>query len=131
MRKKQIPRLFAGEVENLFDNSVMPQVIFYYFSFLSLADFSVDLARVLVWALDSYDDNDPLNVAGEEISIKELSESIASLINVQSEVIYDLSYSDGPLKRTVSTKKFEKLYPTFIMTEFTAALESIIRGLTL
>lgn len=93
--------------------------------------YAPDLARVLVWALDSYDDNDPLNVAGEEISIKELSESIASLINVQSEVIYDLSYSDGPLKRTVSTKKFEKLYPTFIMTEFTAALESIIRGLTL
>ena len=87
------------------------------------------MAKVVVWALDSYNDEDPLNIAGPEISIKELAERIASLVGLESDVVYDLSYSDGPMKRTVSVDKLKSIWPEFESTTFAAALESIISEL--
>ncbi|CAL6331718.1 unnamed protein product [Bathycoccus prasinos] len=91
--------------------------------------YAPDLAKVVVWALDSYNDEDPLNIAGPEISIKELAERIASLVGLESDVVYDLSYSDGPMKRTVSVDKLKSIWPEFESTTFAAALESIISEL--
>lgn len=89
------------------------------------------MAKVIVWALSSYDEEDPLNIAGPEISIKELSENIASLIGLKSEIVYDLSYSDGPLKRTVSVDKLKSVWPDFQPTDFATALRSIIADIKL
>ena len=66
------------------------------------------MAKVIVWALDSYDEEDPSNIAGPEISIRGLAENIALLIGLEGRVVYDLSYSDGPMKRTVSVNKLKK-----------------------
>lgn len=90
---------------------------------------SVDLAKVIIWALDAYNEEAPLNIAGPEISIRELSEKIASLVGLESGVVYDLSYCDGPLKRTVSVDRLNSLWPEFVPTDFTAALATIITGL--
>ena len=79
-----------------------------------------------MWALDSYNEEQPLNIAGPEISIKQLAENVATLIGVESGVVYDLSYSDGPLKRTVSTEKLNRMWPEFEFTSFSNALTSII-----
>jgi hypothetical protein len=84
---------------------------------------------VIVWALDTYNEEDPLNIAGPEISIRDLSEKIAHLVGLESDVVYDLSYSDGPLKRTVSVDKLSKHWPEFEPTDFNAALKTIICGL--
>jgi GDP-L-fucose synthase len=87
------------------------------------------LAKVILWALDSYSDDAPLNVAGPEISIKELAENVASMVGCKGEVTYDLSYSDGPLKRTVSIEKLKSLWPAFESTDFTIALTKILSDL--
>jgi len=84
---------------------------------------------VIVWALDAYNEEDPLNIAGPEISIRELSENIAQLVGLESDVVYDLSYSDGPLRRTVSVDKLSNFWPEFEPTDFNAALKTIISGL--
>ena len=89
----------------------------------------LDLAKVIVWALESYNEEEPLNIAGPEISIKELSQRIASLVGIESEVVYDLSYSDGPYKRTVSTEKLNTIWPEFQTTEISTALESMIQNI--
>ena len=89
----------------------------------------LDLAKVILWALESYSDDAPLNVAGPEISIKELAEKIASLLDLRDEVVYDLSYRDGPLKRTVSVGKLRRLWPEFQPTDFNTALKEILRDL--
>tara|TARA_B100000519_G_C14226452_1_gene430253 strand:- start:192 stop:410 length:219 start_codon:yes stop_codon:yes gene_type:complete len=70
-----------------------------------------------------------LNVAGPEISIKELAEEIASLLDLKGNVLYDLSYSDGPLKRTVSVEKLRRLWPEFQPTDFNTALKEILQDL--
>jgi GDP-L-fucose synthase len=91
--------------------------------------YAPDLAKVIVWALESYNEEEPLNIAGPEISIKELSQRIASLVGIESEVVYDLSYSDGPYKRTVSTEKLYTIWPEFQATEISTALESMIQNI--
>ena len=87
------------------------------------------MAKIIVWALDSYNEAEPLNIAGPEISIKELSRKIASLVGVERDVVYDLSYSDGPLRRTVSTDKLQMVWPEFRPTEISTALENIIKDI--
>jgi len=72
-----------------------------------------------------------LNVAGPEISIKELAEQIALLLGLKGEVVYDSSDSDGPFKRTVSTEKLRKLWPQFQPTDFTIALKEILRDVNI
>ena len=98
-------------------------------SFMTHIQFFLDLAKVILWALDSYSDDAPLNVAGPEISIKELAEKVASMVGCKGEVAYDLSYSDGPLKRTVSIEKLKSLWPAFESTDFTIALTKILSDL--
>ena len=82
-----------------------------------------------MWALDAYNEVEPLNIAGPEISIRELSEKIAELLDLKTDVVYDLSYGDGPLKRTVSVDKLSSLWPEFEPTDFTTALQAIISNL--
>lgn len=101
--------------------------IFLYHTIIKIS--LLDLARVILWALDYYSDDAPLNVAGPEISIKELANKIACLLHLKGEVVYDLSYSDGPLKRTVSVEKLQELWPEFRPTDFTTALKAIIQDL--
>jgi GDP-L-fucose synthase len=93
--------------------------------------YSEDIAKVILWALDSYSDGAPLNVAGPEISIKELAEQIALLLGLKREVVFDSSYSDGPLKRTVSTEKLRRLWPEFQSTDFIIALKEILRDVNI
>jgi len=87
------------------------------------------LAKVIVWALDAYNEEEPLNIAGPEISIRELAEKIAKLLDLKTDIVYDLSYSDGPLKRTVSVDKLSRFCPEFEPTDFTTALQTIISNL--
>ena len=72
-----------------------------------------------------------MNVAGPEISIKELAEQIALLLGLKREVVFDSSYSDGPLKRTVSTEKLRRLWPEFQPTDFIIALKEILRDVNI
>lgn len=129
MQKKLELHLFAEGAESPSASSVMPRVEYFNYLFNYLSSFIADLAKVIVWALDAYNEEDPLNVAGAEISIRELSEKIAELLELRSDIVYDLSYSDGPLKRTVSVDKLSSFWPEFEPTDFTAALRTIISNL--
>ena len=128
--RNQVLLSFVEEVERLFVNFAMQRVNTLYFIYCYIHwTFSLDLAKVILWALDSYSHDAPLNVAGPEISIKELAEEIASLLDLKGNVLYDLSYSDGPLKRTVSVEKLRRLWPEFQPTDFNTALKEILQDL--
>lgn len=72
--------------------------------------FSHDLAYYLLWALLHYNDtSEPLFVVGEEISIKELAESIASAVGFESGICW-LGGPDGALRRTANVARLQRLY---------------------
>ena len=89
--------------------------------------FAPDLAKVLLWALENYDDAEPLNVTGEEISIREVAYAVARQFGVEDRVRFDSSFPDGPLRRTLSDAKLRSLYPQYSPTDFNTALEIVCR----
>ena len=65
-----------------------------------------DAARGLILALKSYDSPEPLNLgSGEEITIKELAEVIASIMNFKGEIFWDKTKPEGQLRRCLENKK--------------------------
>jgi len=72
--------------------------------------FSDDLAKILLWALACYEDTEePVNVAGPEISVRELAETIASVVDFKGQFEWS-GAMDGALRRTVDTSKLVKAY---------------------
>ena len=55
------------------------------------------------------DDKEPVNIAGAEISIKELTEVIASVVGFNGKIEWS-GDMDGALRRTAETKKLVSLY---------------------
>jgi GDP-L-fucose synthase len=72
--------------------------------------YAVDLAKLLVWALDSYEDNEPIIFSSnEEHSISSVCDIICKCMKYSGEVVHDFSKEDGQYKKTVSNKKLQKL----------------------
>ena len=88
--------------------------------------YAPDLARVLTWALDHYDEEEPINVAGEEISIRAVAELIANMFGVAKRLSFDASFPDGPMYRTLSDDKLRRLYEGYEQTDFETALRSVV-----
>jgi GDP-L-fucose synthase len=87
-----------------------------------------DLARILVWALDNYDDALPLFVAGEEeVSVRDLAEMACQATGVDASCLrYDVTIPDGPLRRTADTSRFRQLLPEFAATPLQEAIAETV-----
>jgi len=92
--------------------------------------YAPDLAKVLVWVLDNYDDPEPVNVTGEEVSIREAAFAVAKQFGVEGRVIFDSSFPDGPLRRTLSDAKLRSLFAEYSPTNFVEALASVCAEVT-
>jgi GDP-L-fucose synthase len=72
--------------------------------------YSNDLALVLLWALASYTDAaEPVNVAGPEVSIKEMAELIAQAVGFDGQIAWS-GEMDGALRRTADMTKLVRAY---------------------
>ncbi|EGC38936.1 hypothetical protein DICPUDRAFT_96732 [Dictyostelium purpureum] len=81
--------------------------------------YSLDLAKLFVWALDNYEELSPIILSvGEEdeISIADVAHLIAEAMDFKGKLIFDTSKADGQFKKTASNHKLKSLYPdlTFI-----------------
>ena len=71
--------------------------------------FSEDLARVLLWALECYEDvEEPVIVAGPEVSIKELAGVVARQVRFVGKIAWGGGV-DGALRRTADTTKLRSM----------------------
>jgi GDP-L-fucose synthase len=69
-----------------------------------------DLARAVVLASESYDDDLHLNVGtGQDISIFELATKISSLVGYQGEVLWDDSMPDGTPRKILDVGRIKSL----------------------
>lgn len=88
--------------------------------------FAKDLARILLWTLENYDGVDPLIVAGEEISVKQLAEIVAQETGLKTGIAFNPSSPDGPMKRTADTSEFQNRNPDFKFTPLTEGIRETV-----
>lgn len=68
--------------------------------------YSEDLARLIIWVLEDYNELDPIILSpSDEVSIGHVAKTIAREYNYEKNMIYDKSKSDGQYRKTASNKK--------------------------
>ena len=83
-----------------------------------------DLARFLLWATKEYKNADePLTVAGPEMSLSSIMASVKSVVGYDGDVVWQAGSKSGPNKRTASTQKLLGLYGDLHLTPTNEALE--------
>ena len=68
-----------------------------------------DAAKVIADALNWQTDTWPVNLNGEEISIRELADLISELIGYQGDVLWDFSKPDGVARKCLSGVKLRRV----------------------
>lgn len=87
-----------------------------------------DAAEGIVLATERYNKPDPVNIgSGFEISIRDLTETIAELVGYPGEVIWDHDKPDGQPRRALDTSRAEAEFGFRAKTDFREGLKQVIR----
>ena len=93
--------------------------------------YSVDLAKLMIWTLRSYEEADPIILSvGEEdeISISDVAYAVAKAIGMPKEQVkFDTSKADGQFKKTANNAKLRKYLPDFKFTPFEEAMDTTVK----
>jgi GDP-L-fucose synthase len=69
--------------------------------------YSGDMAEILLFLMENYDSNLPINIGNtKEVQIKEAAEIIAELLNYEGKIIWDTSKPKGQYRKPSLNKKF-------------------------
>ena len=72
--------------------------------------YSKDLASILLFLLENYDDPEPINIGNaEEYSIKEVAEMIAEIVGFTGKIIWDISKPMGQHRKPSDNSKLIEL----------------------
>ena len=92
--------------------------------------YAQDLAKLMMWVLESYDDTESiiLSVSEEdEVSIKDIATLIAKEFEYEHMMEFDSSYSDGQFKKTADNSKLMKLNPDFQFTKMKEGIKYSVK----
>ena len=69
-----------------------------------------DLGRAIVHLLDAYDEPEHINVGvGQDVSIRELAETIADVVGFTGEIVQDTSRPDGTPRKLLDVSRITEL----------------------
>jgi GDP-L-fucose synthase len=69
-----------------------------------------DLARACLLLLERYDSDSPVNVGtGEDLTIRELSDTVASVVGYEGAIEWDPSQPDGTYRKVLDISKIAAL----------------------
>lgn len=86
-----------------------------------------DAAEGIVFALEKYDKLDPVNLgSGREISIKDLVELIAKMMDFSGEILWDNTKPDGQPRRMLDVTRAEREFGFRAKTNFSEGLKKTI-----
>ncbi len=91
--------------------------------------YSLDLARLFVWAYFHYNEPEPLILApdaSQEVSIGQIAQYVANAFGYSKPLVFDSSYSDGQFKRTVTNAKLMARHPSFKFTPLGQAIKASV-----
>lgn len=92
--------------------------------------YSIDLAKLFLWVLRSYEQPSPIILSvdeKDEITIKQLVELIVDAMEFKGEVIFDSTKADGQYKKTASNDKLRKLNPEFKFTPIAQGIKESVQ----
>ncbi len=92
--------------------------------------YSRDVAKLLVWVLDHYENIEPLIISvdeKDEISIHDVALEISKSMHFEGNIVFDTSKADGQYKKTASNKKLRTLIPEFQFTSIQDGLQETIQ----
>lgn len=91
--------------------------------------YSLDLAKLFIWVMRSYESVEPIILSVDEsaeVTIAKLAESIAKAFNFKGKLVFDVSKADGQHKKTASNQKLRKLLPDFEFVDFDCAIKETV-----
>jgi len=69
-----------------------------------------DLAAAAVFAMDRYEEVEPLNVGtGEDLSIQELAQCVSDIVGFRGSIVFDSSYPDGTPRKVLDVSRINRL----------------------
>lgn len=75
--------------------------------------YSKDLARLIMWSLESYNEAEPINLCGgpdTEISIGQVAREIAKAFDFQGNIVFDTAQADGQYRKPASNARLLRLH---------------------
>ena len=79
--------------------------------------FSKDVAKLSEWAIDNYNESEPIIFStSEEISIMDLVDLLVKEFNFKGNVIFDSSKPDGQFRKPSDNLKLKSYLPDFKFT---------------
>jgi len=89
--------------------------------------FSHDVAKLTEWVLENYNENEPIILStSEEISIKEVVDIIAELMNFKGNVVWNVDKPDGQFRKPSDNSKIKHYLPNFKFTPLYEGLKYTI-----
>jgi len=88
--------------------------------------YSKDLAQILLFLLENYNEEDPINVGNTlEVSIKQVAEMVADVVGFNGEIVWDISKPTGQHRKPSDNSKLIELgWEKKSYTNFKEALTS-------
>jgi GDP-L-fucose synthase len=88
---------------------------------------SDDIARLSLWALESYDEELPIIFSsGIETTIKDAVESIASSMDFKGQIVFDAGKPDGQLRKPSDDSRLKKYLPDFKFTPVSDGVQKTV-----
>uniref|UniRef100_A0A6C0CMS9 NAD-dependent epimerase/dehydratase domain-containing protein n=1 Tax=viral metagenome TaxID=1070528 RepID=A0A6C0CMS9_9ZZZZ len=91
--------------------------------------YSKDLAKLIMWTLESYDLKDSIILSvgeKEEVTIKDVATYIAREFNYEHMIEFNDSFPDGQYKKTADNSKLMSLYPEFKFTHIQEGIQKSV-----
>jgi len=89
--------------------------------------YSKDIAQLSLWALENYDEDEPIIFStSEEISIGDVAQIIAKHMNFKGNIVFDKSKPDGQFRKPSSNKKLMKYIPKYKFTTLEDGIQETI-----
>jgi len=92
--------------------------------------YSIDLAKLMIWAVRHYNSIEPIILSvGEEdeVSINDAVNAVVKAFDFQGEIIHNTEKADGQYKKTASNVKLRKYLPDFKFTPFDQAIQESVQ----
>ena len=93
--------------------------------------FSIDLAKLMIWTLRSYDEADPIILSvgeADEMTIKDVAYGVSRALGIPDEKVkFDTTKADGQYKKTANNAKLMKLNPDFKFTPFNKGIDTTVK----
>ena len=91
--------------------------------------YSLDLARLFIWAIRDYEEIEPIIFSvdeNDEISIADVAQLVLKAFDFKGKVVYLTDKADGQYKKTANNTKLRKYLPDFKFTPMEKAVRDTV-----